>query len=91
MSDWRATTISGTVYEYRDGILHIESQRNRPSVFKPWTFQSARNPVRMPWNDNANSPRWHTVTRPVVGEQFYAASGEQWRISTEIVTVEDIP
>lgn len=91
---WRATTKTGTVYEFNGHLVKITSQGGEYSI-KPWTTWSAPSTegLMVPWayegwaSGEYKGP-WLPVQRPVVGERFYVSGGGEWRISTEITSME---
>jgi hypothetical protein len=87
MSDWVATTKTGTTYRYCDGVMLITSGRDGSYAIKPHELQAARTPTVLPWQDGSS---WQPTDRPRVGERLYVGGLRDWRISTEIVSVEEL-
>lgn len=92
MTNWRAVTESGSVWEYTHDILHIDSKRHGDRyAFKPWHIK-----VVDRRNIPGDSPKaqWEyiralpNVEEPVVGLSLYAAGREDWRLSTPIASFE---
>jgi len=94
---WRATTETGTTYEYDGHLVKITSDGGEYSI-KPWLMMSApqTDDLMVPWayegwaSGEYKSP-WRSRREPVVGERFYVSGRDEWRISTPIVSVEDSP
>lgn len=87
MTEWIATTASGRTYESvnsgvrvsGEGYYHQPTMRSFPESMLPG----------MDWDKLYALP---LVDRPVVGERFFISTfGDAgWRISTTIVSVEDV-
>jgi hypothetical protein len=89
MGKWKATTKSGTVYQYENGFVRIIPKDGPEYTIKPWVMRASNWLVKieLPWiAPNA----WDDVHRPIVGSHLYVASRDEWRISTTIVSVEDL-
>lgn len=89
MKNWIATTQTGTTYRYRDGVMLIDSGLDGKYAIKPARLETARHPTVLPWHDGGQL-LWQPTDRPQVGERLYVGGFHEWRISTEIVSVEDI-
>lgn len=95
MSNWVATTESGTTWRMKEDILRIDSARSGVSVFKPWVMKVLSWEELTSWL--AHGEMWdhiHNVEQywePVLGMSLYAAGREEWRISTPVVKIEFLP
>lgn len=97
---WRATTETGTTYEYDGFLVKISSSRDGDYSIRPWTTWSApqADDLMVPWGyegwkgygkGEGYSGPWYPAERPVVGERFYVSGRDEWRISTPVVSVEE--
>lgn len=92
MSEWIATTRSGRTYESVNGGVRVSGEGYFPQPAMR-SFADARevgtSDGRIDWEKLRSLP---LVDRPVVGEHFFISSfGDAgWRISTPIVSVEDV-
>jgi hypothetical protein len=93
MDKWKATTESGTTYEMRDGIVKVVPKDGAGYSIQVWKMQAATkvgdkyHALGLPWSDPTS---WEDSTRPVMGRRMYVQGKDEWRISTPIVSVEDL-
>ena len=89
MKNFRATTRSGTVYDMRyNRVLVISSGRLGNTSFTVGNAYSSADPQGFPWTDGDQS--WVEVEIPVVGERLAVVGLNEWRISTEIMSVQEL-
>lgn len=93
---WRATTRTGTVYTFQHGRVRIETQGIGSSYFTAWDMKvSTRNaddrePLGLPWMVGYEDD-WVDSWKPVVGQHLYVVGKDEWRASTPVVSVEELP
>jgi len=93
MSNWKATSVSGTVYCRNGGFVEVWKQGELVSATK--LFAKTRvttNPEgyeRTPWT--ANNDEWEDSDVPRAGYCFYFAGKDEWRITARIASVEVSP
>lgn len=93
MSNWIAKTKSGAVYRYEEGFLRISSEKaGHSSLIRPWVMKAVGHEVftsngTLDWGAIAEA---ENVEKPEIGKRFYVAGKEEWRLSTEILTVGEL-
>ena len=89
-NEWEAVTKSGTKYRYQGGRIRIIPVDGRPHTISPIALRASVSneaELMVPW---IRPEQWMDVTRPVIGRRLYVCGTEEWRISTAIVSVEDM-
>lgn len=91
MDNWLAITETGAEWRFTHGILHVKSSRGGEYVFKPWVMKTI---------DRDSLPKGTTVREainsgvdsftPVIGQAIYAGGRDEWRLSTLVVSLEEI-
>lgn len=89
IKDFRATTRSGAVYDVRHGrVLIISSGRLGNTSFTVGRMYSSADPQAFPWTEGDES--WSEAEIAVVGERLAVVGLNEWRISSEIVSVAEL-
>jgi hypothetical protein len=93
MTNFLAVTETGTTYRMQGGILLYESKRIGTFTFRPYRMAAFD---RMAVKAETQNEFWEYVATlpevklPVVGLSFFAAGLSQWRLSTPVVSVEEL-
>jgi hypothetical protein len=85
--DFRAVTKSGAVYERKDGNLFVKGRyfHNGEIRCVPSSFFDGMNSI--PHELLHGQP---LVDVPIIGQHIYALAFSEWRLSTPVVSVEEI-
>jgi hypothetical protein len=86
MKDFRAVTESGAVYEVIGNRVQISGSSLPNTYFTVYQMHSNAAPQGYPWKD----PSWREVDIAVVGERLAVVGRDEWRISSEIASVEEL-
>jgi hypothetical protein len=93
-----ATTETGTTYELNGSRVQILEALSGPrwqsgSTFTLYSSQVAEETpeLKKPWayNDGEENP-WEDSWVPVIGKRWYVSGKDEWRVSTPIVSIEEI-
>lgn len=68
-------------------IWSFQSAPESPELLVPWAYDGYGNS----FGEQVEGSPWHPVTEPVMGERMYLASRDYWRISTVVVSIEEVP
>ena len=90
MSNWKATSVSGTEYCGEHGYIRVYKHGEHVSTTKLWgktrTTIKPGGYEETPWGKN--STEWVDSGTPRVGFCFYFAGKDNWRITAIIAKVE---
>lgn len=89
--NWKALTESGTLYDLdlRSGWVHIKpSGDGHVTMFRIWDFKNIPNDLlKLDWEIVRALP---VSEVPVVGQRMYVAGKDDWRLSTPVVSIEEV-
>ena len=92
MSNWTATSISGTQYRKKGRFIEVHKQGEMVSVTKLLgPTKTCTNPEgyeETPWAENVTE--WVDSGTPQVGFCFYFSGKDNWRITAIIANVEEL-
>lgn len=95
MKNFTARTESGTTYTLKDGVLVVVTASGYAEAFKPIALYAIdRSKMGNPYTEAgiaaAVLEHGEQVDLPVVGKSLYVSGLRNWRLSTELVEVEEV-
>lgn len=91
MSYMKMTMESGSVYEYNNGVVIITpSEGGSPYAIKAWQFFAFDPEEVVKWDGLVRFMDSVERKNPAVGRRVLVYGKDNWRISTEIVKMEEL-
>jgi len=91
MDNWLAITETGAEWRFADGMLYVQSSRGGFYTIRPWVMKII---------DRDALPQGTTIREaidsgedsftPKIGYAIYAGGKDSWRLSTRVVSLEEI-